>query len=304
MNKTKGPNSSLVVLVFLLVLAVPIVTDGQTIPPSPFWKNEITFPDDPFRVAGSSSSEPGWVKFTILLEPYDPNIVYFQDGHEYTFHYHFAVELLEPFIGMTPEQFNQATLFRDGRKAILGAVILPPRGGYPPPPEYPEYGIQFVGQDPYSKEEIVELFDIVKSSIAAGPEVQAFYFPTYEQKAAARADQDWLDAHGVSLSSSDRWAEGNTCYSQGWALGELKYVVGSQIDSAYYSGLLKPEDILITDGVPAEVPYLAGIISLSPSTPNSHVAILAQNSSIPFVYLAIAEDANRAMELVGHKVVL
>jgi hypothetical protein len=304
MKKTKRPDSLLTVPALLLVVVLPVFTAGQTIPPSPFWKNEITFPDDPFCVAGSSDNEPGWVKFTILLEPYDPNIVYFQDGHEYAFHYHFAAELLEPFIGMTPEQFNQVTLFADGRKAILGAVILPPRGGYPPPTEYPEYGIQFVGQDVYSKEEIVELFNIVKSSIAAGPEVQAFYFPTYEQKAAAMADQDWLDAHGVAISSPDRWAEGNTCYSQGWALGELKYVEGSYIDSAYYSGLLKPGDILITDGVPAEVPYLAGIISLSPSTPNSHVAILAQNSAIPFVYLAIAEDANRAMELVGRKVVL
>ena len=304
MKKIRYPGSLLIVPAFLLVLAMSVLASGQTIQPSPYWKNEIVFPEDPFVVGETGVSAPGWVKFTILTEPYDSNIVYFQDGREYEFHYHFAVDLLEPFVGMTAEQFNEATLFNAGRKGILGAVIFPPSGGYPPPPYYPEYGIQFVGQYPFTSAKIVELFNIVKSSISAGPEVQAFYFPSYEQRAAAEADRDWLEAQGVRISSADRWAEGNVCYSEGWALGELKYVEGNNINSAYFSGLLKPEDILLTDGVPAEVPYLAGIISLSPSTPNSHVAILAKNSSVPFVYLSLAEDAGRTMELVGHKIVL
>ena len=104
---------TLSVQVLLLVAAMPLFAFSQTIPPSPFWKNQIVFPDDPFRVAGGSAGEPSWVKFAILLEPYDPNIVYFQDGHEYTFHYHFATELLEPFIDILdsdprPPGFNLA----------------------------------------------------------------------------------------------------------------------------------------------------------------------------------------------------
>jgi hypothetical protein len=304
MNERKNEANSLIVPVLLLVVVTPTVTSGQTIPPSPFWKSEITFPDDPFRVAGSSADEPGWVKFTILLEPYDPNIVYFQDSHKYTFHYHFATQLLTPFLGETPEQFDQATLFEEGQKAVLGAVIMPPTGGYPPPPAYPEYGIQFVRQDPYAKEEIVEMFNVVKASISADPGVQAFYFPTYEQLATANANRDWLLTQGIPISSTARWAEGNVCYSSGWALGKLKYVEGSNIRNAYLAGLLEPNDILLTDGVPAEIPFVAGIISLSPSTPNSHVAILAKTFGVAFVHLAVAEDANEAQQLVGHKIVL
>jgi hypothetical protein len=148
------------------------------------------------------------------------------------------------------------------------------------------------------------MFNIVKASVIAGPGVQAFYFPSYEQMAAAEVNRDWFETQGIPLGSSGRWVQGNACYSEGWALGELKFFAGDDIEDAYLAGELLPGDILLTDGVPAEIPFLAGIITLSPSTPNSHVAILAKTYGVPFVHLALAEDANRAQELVGHKIVL
>ncbi|MHC4499573.1 MAG: PEP/pyruvate-binding domain-containing protein, partial [Planctomycetota bacterium] len=62
-------------------------------------------------------------------------------------------------------------------------------------------------------------------------------------------------------------------------------------------------DILLTDGVPAEIPFVAGVVSLSPSTPSSHVAILAKSYGVPFVHLAVAEDANLAQQLLGRMIV-
>lgn len=293
-----------VVSIFLLAVAMSSLVDGRTITPSPYWTNQIVYPNEPFRVVGTSASDPDWVKFTILLEPYNPNIVYFQDSQAYTFHYHFATELLDPFIGMSPIEYDQVTLYEQGQQAILGAVIMPPTSGYLPPPALPEYGIQFVRQDPYTREEIAEMFNMVKASIIADPGVQAFYFPSYEQLATAEANRDWFESRGIPLGSTGRWAEGNALYSEGWALGELKFFTGAQIESAYLAGDLLPGDILLTDGVPAEVPFVAGIISLLPSTPNSHVAILAKTYGVPFVHLALVEDANLAQQLVGRKIVL
>lgn len=287
-----------------LFLVMVSLVCGQTIKPSPYWKNQIVFPNEPFRVVGTSASDPDWVKFTILLAPYDPNIVYFQDSQAYTFHYHFATEVLDPFIKMSPSGYDLVTLYEEGQRAILGAVIMPPTGCYPPPPNPPEYGIQFVRQDPYSREEIAGLFNVVKASIIAEAGVQAFYFPSYEQLATAQANRDWFESHGIPLGSTGRWAEGNALYSEGWALGELKFFGGNEIEAAYLAGDLLPGDILLTDGVPAEIPFVAGIISLSASTPNSHVAILAKTYGVPFVHLALAKDANRAQQLVGRKIVL
>jgi len=274
---------------------------GATIAPSPYWKNKISFPYDTFCPRGIREGIT-WVKFTILLKPYDPNVVYFQDGRKYVFHYSFAAEQLEPFLGMTTQQFNAVTLFEKDQQAILGTVILPPAVTWPTEAKFQEYGIQFVRQDPFTPEQIRDLFHLVKSRVAAPPDVQVFYFPTYEQQAAASANRDWFESQGVPLSSTARWAKGNTCYSEGWALGKLKFVTADRIADSYHRGLLEPNDILLTDGVPAEVPFVAGIISLAPSTPNSHVAILARTYAVPFVHLAVADDANYAQQLVGRRI--
>ncbi|RPJ39090.1 MAG: hypothetical protein EHM35_03165, partial [Planctomycetaceae bacterium] len=264
-------------------------------------KDKITFPDDAFLAYGQEGSAR-WVKFTILLDPNSPKLC-FQDSKKFMFHYAFAVKYLEPFIGMSVQQFNAVTLFRDNQKAVLGTVIFPPTSGTPPQAQFNEYGIQFVRQDPYEREQIRDMFNLVRASIAAPPEVQALYFPTYEQQSAAEKDREWFESQGISLGSTARWAKGNTCYSQGWALGMLKFVPAGEIDTAYHSGQLAPNDILLTDGIPAEVPFLAGIVSLAPSTPNSHVAILAKSYAVPFVHLAVPDDAERAQQLVGSRII-
>lgn len=303
--RTRNRTASCFVLpLFLFILAPAALSYAGEIPASPYWKERIVFPDEPFRAAITSSYEARWVKFTILTEPYDPNIVYFQDCREYMFHYDFAADLVTPFVGMTPQQFDQATLYETDQQGILGAVVMPPDAGWPEPFAYQEYGIQFVRRDPYTKEEVAELFGIVKSSIEADPNVRAFYFPAYEQVATAEANEDWFDSQGIPVSSASRWTPGNVVYSSGWALGRLKYFQGNNIAYSYQTGQLEPNDILLTDGVPAKIPFLAGIISLSPSTPNSHVAILAKSYGVPFVYLALAEDVGRAWELLGHRIVL
>ena len=299
----KGVFVTSIQVILLLVGMVAVGARGQQITPSPYWKNRIDFPYDSFCARGTSKESIKWVKFTILLDPYDPNVVYFQDSRKYVFHYSFATALLDPFIGMSPQQFNAVTLFEQGQQAILGTVILPPAETWPSEARFPEYGIQFVRQDPYTPEQIRDLFHLVRAQVAAPPDVEAFYFPTYEQQAVAAAHRDWFESQDVPLSSTARWAEGNACYSEGWALGEVTFVPADGIDEAYHSGLLQPNDILLTDGIPAEVPFVAGILSLAPSTPNSHVAILARTYGVPFVYLAVADDAALAQALVGHRAI-
>jgi hypothetical protein len=258
-----------VISALLLLVVVPGIVRGQD------WKHQIVFPDDAYCAEPVSAGDSGWVKFTIL----------------------------DPFIGMSASQFYQVTLYETGQLAALGTVIMPPLSGFPAEPDFLEYGIQFIRQDPYTREEIAAMFEVVKANVLADPNVQAFYFPTYEQAAVAQANLDWFEDQNIPVSSTARWAQGNTCYSEGWALGELKYFGADDIDDAYHDGLLEPNDILLTDGVPAEIPFVAGVISLSPSTPSSHVAILAKSYGVPFVHLAVAEDANLAQQLLGRMIV-
>ncbi|MCP4344562.1 MAG: hypothetical protein GY795_03425 [Desulfobacterales bacterium] len=258
------------------------------------WKNTVDFPHDSFMNYGTAN----WIKFTVLL--CDSETVYFQDSKKYQFHYEFAKERLDPFLGVTQDGFNQATLFTEAREAILGAVITPPSSKS----DITEFGIQFVGDDPLDPETVVKYFSLVRSAVNAEPTVKAFYFPSYNQVYGAEQNREYLESHGISIGSADRWGENNICYSKGWALGKLKYFEGSAINDAYLSGALGPGDILLTDGVPSEIPFVAGIISLSPSTPNSHTAILASTYGIPFVYLRLADDADIARKLVGRRITL
>ena len=277
----------------VLVLFLPCLVLARGDEPESAWKNQIGHPSDSFE----SWTSPSYVKFTIITkEGFDPNVVYYQDCRQYEYHYDFALECLDPFIGMTVGQFDDVTLHEVGQQAVLGAVIFPPWSD----PTFNEYGVQFVRNDPYSREEIIRLFNVVRGSVIAEPNVNAYYFPTYEQYPTARQNSDWFESQGIPIGSTARWADGNAVYSDGWALGTLKFFAGSDIRKAFISGDLLPEDIVLTDGVPAELPSLAGVLSLSPATPNSHVAILARSQGVPLVYLALEQDVARAQNLVGH----
>ncbi|MBI4325175.1 MAG: hypothetical protein HY674_07905, partial [Chloroflexi bacterium] len=233
------------------------------------WKNQIVFPDDPF-LAFSSAGGPDairWIKFSVLLG--EPARVYFQNSTKYVFHYDFAAARLAPFKGASREEFDRVSLRLQNQQVILGSVLFPPSG------KVEEYGIQFVGLDAYPRETIGNLFQIVKSAVVSAPSVQGFYMPAFEQTALAEAERAFFVSNGIPITSPDRWIAGNTCYSPGWALGRLKFIRAAEINAAYADGRLLPQDVLLTDGIPAEIPYVAGIITLAPSTLNSHVAILA-----------------------------
>jgi hypothetical protein len=260
------------------------------------WKNQIRDGDS----FGSYGGGDGWVKFTILMD--DPTRVYYADGSEYLFHYDFASTRLDPLRGIDQTEFERIAFYNEGREVVLGAVIFPWRA------EGLEYAIQFVSQDPLPRELVRDLFHLVRSTVVGSPYFpylgSAFYVPSYEQQSAAQADRAWYETNGVPLASADRWAAGNSCYAMGWAIGRLQYFAGDEIEAAYGDGRLLPTDILLTDGVPSEVPFVAGIITLNAATPNSHVAILARSQNVPFVHLVDSAARERALQLVGHEVAL
>jgi hypothetical protein len=258
------------------------------------WKNQIVLPNEPFRSDSSSSNEVRWVKFAILAS--DSTKVFYQDSTKYPFHYEFAAQRLPPFLGMDRATFDQLSLHPATQQVILGAVLLPPAS------TTLEYGVQFVGLETYPPATVAKLLELVSATISSPVKRQPLYIPAWEQFDAASANEAFFEERGFPLASADRWVGGSTVYAAGWAVGRLVFIPASEITAAYTDGRLLPGDILLTDGVPAEVPLVAGIISLRPSTPNSHVAILARSFGIPFVYLPDAEERARVQALAGHEV--
>jgi hypothetical protein len=262
------------------------------------WKNQIHISNDEFltQFSGQLGLDFRWIKFSIPLE--DPVRVYYQNSQVYDFHFEFARARLEPFRHMTPAQFEQVALRTNHQQVLLGTVLIPPSS------HIHEYGIQFVGADPYPPEFIGRFFDLVQSTIVADPSARGFYVPAFEQTTAAESNQAYFESRGIPLASSERWIAGDHAYAIGWALGRLKFFPSTEIDAAFFDGRLKPEDILLTDGVPAEIPILAGVLTMRPSTPNSHVAILARSYGVPFAYLADPLERVRVQSLSGKEILL
>lgn len=262
-------------------------------------RNQITVPEDPFVVQTfTPSGQPSidWLKFTILLG--DETRVWFQDSNKLPFHYDYARLRLAPFVGMSRDEFDRRTQYRTNQLAVLGAVLVPGGG------VANEFGIQFVGQEAFPREDILRWLKLVRAAIRGPEGARALYVPTYEQTGVGEANRTWFAGEGFDVAASDRWLSSDAIYSEGWGVGRLTYVPAAEIAGAYASGRLRPTDILLTDVVPAEVPFVAGIISLRPATPNSHVAILASGYGVPFVWFANEMKRADLVALVGHDVAL
>lgn len=285
----------------------PWPLEAVSIPPSDAWKARIGFPSEAFRSADLTRlGQPRWVKFLVLTG--DPTRIYFQDSTRYPFHFDFAHAHAPQFATLTRAEFDRLSLHADGQKAILGSILYaPPALGAPAESAPREVGIQLIGEDAYSPAVALVVLALVRDAVDvtdAGVPPQTFYMPTFSQEPSATAAADTFAAAGFPLASTARWASGDQCYAPGWAIGKLVHVPAAGIDAAYANGTLGPEDILLTDGVPAEVPHVAGIVSLVPGTPSSHVAVLAATFGTPFVWIASSEGQTEALALAGKLVVL
>lgn len=266
----------------------------RDVEPGPF-KTRVDHPYESFFVFGATGDGSSWGKFTLRVD--DPTTVYFQNANLVPFHQQFVAASLPPYIGWTAAQIDAVSLRAAGQQLVFGAVLYSPG-------EPHEIAIQLVRQDPYSVAEVVAYIEAVRAAIAADPNVPVFYFPTFEQRESALANEAALAAAGIRLGAPSRWSAGDSCYAHGWAHGRLVRIDGDDIAAAYADGRLGPDDILLTDAVPAEIPFVAGVVSLTPSTPNSHVAILAADWDIPFAFLSQPESVDAALALVGREVVL
>ena len=284
----------------------------ETTPPklsaSVNWKTGLSLPSDKFLVEfkaadGGAWVPPGtkvpketqWVKFTVLMD--DLATVYFQDGNRQKFHYDFGTKHVPEFDDMTHMEFDGVTLYHGGRRAVMGAVLFSEKNS--------EYAIQLVGQDKFPAPMVRFLWRLVDAALDKPETLRGLYMPTFEQADASGAVAETLAQHDVPLVSAQRWETGSDAiYSYGWAMGRLVFVEGGKITAAFRAGELTSADILLTDHVPAEVPRVAGIVVLNPSTPNSHVAILAKNFGVPFYYEGNEATRGELLALAGSEVMI
>ena len=235
---------------------------------APDWTNQLGLNPEPLASAPRYKEDLSWIKFAIPLDR--SGNVYFQNSRVFPFHFDFATRFLPAFSGMNVTEFENVSLIPATQEVVLGAVLFPSN------PLVRELGIQFVGREFFSSEKVLNWLDLVSQRVRLEGDWQVFYMPTFEQKERAMEEAPLFKQQGFPVDSPSRWVMEDALYSEGWALGRLQFVDADELEDAFSKGNLLSTDILILDSVPAEVPPVAGIIVLSPATPNAHVAILAK----------------------------
>jgi hypothetical protein len=261
------------------------------------WTNQLGVLDGRiFTESGGLPNDPPYAKFTARLD--EPGRVYFQDSDRYPFHYDFVRARLPGYQDIGYQDYERISLHPEGQELLVGTVIRPPD------PNLTELGIQFTGNEPFPIEDVARWFDTVHSRILAPDGWRFFYLPAYEQSATAFDNEAWFAERGIQVDSATRWITENACYSDGWALGRLKFFSAGDIDAAFGDGRLTDRDILVTDQVPAEIPLVAGVLTLTPATPNSHVAIQAKGFRIPFAHPSGRALQDQILSMDGREVLL
>ena len=263
------------------------------------WSNQLVVPGGALWLpgAGGGLAATASVKWSIILDAADR--VYFQDSEAYPYHLQFARARLPGYGAMGPVAFGQQSLYPgESQRMVLGSVFRAPD------PAVREVGIEISGAVAFPVEPVAGWLETVRGRLAVPDGWRVYYMPSVEQRDAAEAARDWLADRGIVVSGLERWAEENTCYSEGWALGKLVWLKASEIPAALADGRLGLTDILVTDRVPSELPALAGYVSLAPATPNSHVVLLARSGLLPMA-LAAGDGLRAELEsLAGREVLL
>ena len=247
--------------------------------------------------SGTGLAATRYAKFSLLLD--HPDRVYFQDSVTWPYHYHFARARLPEYGSMTILEYNAQSLYANpNQRMVLGSVLRAPD------PQVREVGIEVTGAEAFPATRMVDWVESVQRRLVLESGWRAFYLPSVEQRATAEANRALFEARGITVDSLARWATENSCYSPGWALGRLVFVPGPEITVALGDGRLAFGDILVTDQVPAELPVLAGYLSTTPATPNSHVAILARSLLLPFAHANGTGLQAEIASLYGREVLL
>jgi hypothetical protein len=263
------------------------------------WSNQIAATATALWKPGTGSglAATAYAKCALLL--IHPDRVYFQDSVKYPFHLQFARARLPGYANMSALEFNAQALYANAaQRMVLGSVLRAPD------PQVRELGIEITGAGAFPAVQAAEWCEAISRRLMTEDGWRVFYMPSTEQRDETEANLPVFEARGIEVSSLNRWATANACYSAGWALGRMVYVPASQISDALADGRLKFDDILVTDRVPAELPVLAGYLCLEPATPNSHVALLARSMLLPFAYANGAGLQAEIASLHGREVLL
>lgn len=231
------------------------------------------------------------VKFMIDLARGD---IAYVNQNQHQFHYHFT-RAAWGYLG-TNFQFNQETYFSNQRRFLAGSVVT--HDNYQDGDQTGIYTMEFWPTDPVSANHVIYAVAKVRQTMGFA-EGRLAYHPSGEtQRALYEREKSSYDNAGTPIIATEQLF-GNQTFAPlnaGVGFGRLRVVDGSNTTP------LTARDLVIFENIPNDLPHVAGVITVQPQTPLSHVNLRSKQNNTPNAYIRDALTNPAIQSLIGKNV--
>jgi len=223
------------------------------------------------------------VKFVIDLRNH--NRTYFLDSQKWEVHFDFVSRFIDPCVDYG--RFNISEYARDDRRFVLGSLMHYLDGDH--------WTLELSGGDTLSAEGIGWMFEHIAARVGCVGTLK------FRPVSPLQIDHAAQLAGRVPLLSSDA-LYASMSYQPvvlGVAYGYVRRIRGTLDVSD-----VRPSDIVVSEGVPEQMPPVAGLVTSQLQAPLAHVAVLSRQRNTPNMSLRGAIDLEVFARLEGKLVKL
>jgi hypothetical protein len=227
------------------------------------------------------SSKYGNVETVKMVFKLKDSSLYFINSIDYTFHYNFCQDMLKDNDDLY--MFNEKNYSNNVKRKYIFSNINYYKNTN-------TYAIEFFPGDEITNVQLQTLYKKIKNNFNLSKEL--YVVSTAEMNGKLKP---YLLGNILFLSADSIYkSQAVQTLQEGTAYGKLRKIDIKQIDKTY----IKENDIVITNGLPLNIPALAGIITTVQQTPLSHLSILCNNRKTPNASVSNAWDNKYIESLV------
>jgi len=253
--------------IFLFVLFVPFVASAQSGPKSlPSIKTQADF--DRLSITYDANTPYALPHILFVIDRKDGNKIYYVNKKRYSFHKDFVNGT---YLSLERgREFFENNYLKPNRRFIMGTVA------YQTPLH--RWTFEFWEGDLIPADQIQLAYDIINKT---------FFAPVAFKPNSLRQDEATK-----SLANMQRVLQSDIAKEQEYQALNIAKGIGRihiipKLDEHVEIG---SNEILVLDEVPVQLPPVAGIIVSQPSTPLSHINLLAKGWGIPNAYIKNAKE--------------
>jgi len=254
-------------LSFILLLLVPFVATAQTGPRSlPRIASQADF--DKISVTYDANTPYALPHINFVIDRQNGNKIYFVNKKRYSFHKDFVNGT---YLSLERgREFFVNNYIKPNRRFILGTIA------YQTPIK--RWTFEFWEGDLIPAEQIQLTYEVINKS---------FFVPVAFKPNSLRQDEASKSLAGVERVLQSDIAKEQAYQALNVAKGLGRIHIIPKLDDHVEIGF---NEILVLDEVPVQLPPVAGIITSQPSTPLSHINLLAKGWNIPNAYIKNAKE--------------